>query len=521
MREIVAVQDLKLGMFVAELDRPWLGTPFAIQGFLVEDEEHLAQLRRFCRFVYIDRSRSAGEHWREPAQPQPRMRRRPTLARAGSVGPTVAIHREAMMPDFFTILRLLREGSARNTTARNAPIDTTASHAGASSVPGHVPRIETARYPYEAITDDVEPNTPTVGGGGLFARLAGLFRWDPSEERTAPSGMKSLVATEEPPQVYPVLTSVEEELITVAPVFHEASVAVEKLLHDIQVSATPDLKQVTATVSTLVQSVVRNPDALIWLTRLKRTDQYAFDHALDVSVYLVVFGRFLGLPEATLEMLGTVGLMQDVGLVNLPPDLLHKPGRFTPAEMKVFAGHVQHSVRIMRDRCNLSEEIIETVSRHHERVNGKGYPHGLQGDEIGIYGEMAGLVDSYCALLSQRPYRTALTSQRALEKIYGWRNKKFSETVIDQFIQCLGLYPIGTLVELESGEVAVVIGQNRVRRLKPKLMVLLGPDKTPLKYPSTIDLLFDPPSPTGAPHAIRQALPSDAYGIDPREYFLA
>src|SRR5262252_7384617 len=111
-------------MFVAELDRPWLGTPFAIQGFLVEDEEHLAQLRRFCRFVYIDRSRSAGEHWREPAQPQPRMRRRPTLARAGSVGPTVAIHREAMMPDFFTILRLLREGSARNTTARNAPIDT-------------------------------------------------------------------------------------------------------------------------------------------------------------------------------------------------------------------------------------------------------------------------------------------------------------------------------------------------------------------------------------------------------------
>jgi HD-GYP domain-containing protein (c-di-GMP phosphodiesterase class II) len=354
------------------------------------------------------------------------------------------------------------------------------------------------------------------------ARLAGIFKWESREDEldSLPS-TKFVDAVEGPAEVYPALASVEEELLTIAPVFQEASVTVEKLLHDVQCGATPDLRHVTTTVGDLVQSVVRNPDALIWLTRLKRTDQYAFDHALDVSVHLMVFGRFLGLPEPTLEMLGTVGLMQDVGILNLPPALLHKQGPLTSAEMKVFTTHVQHSVQIVRERCNMDQEVIEIVSRHHERVDGNGYPLGLKGEEIGLYGEMAGLVDSYCAMLSQRPYRSALSAQRALEKINLLRNKKFSDAVVDQFIQCLGLYPVGTLVELESGEVAVVIAQNHIRRLKPKVMIILGPDKKPMKYPSTFDLLFDPPSPTGEPHAIRQSLPSDAYGIDPKEYFLA
>ena len=524
VREIIAVQDLKLGMFIAELDRAWLGTPFAIQGFLATDEEQLTQLRNLCRFVYVDRGRSVGEHWAEPEREPPQARgRRASLPRQ-SVVTTTAAQRRPTTPDVFTILRQLRGGSLPRPTT-----DRAASAAGRGDLGAESPRTSRPAASHAGRATEVgatrangeDGDTLVVGAGSLFARLAGLLRWDSrDDELDGSSSAKLANGVEESAEVYPPLASVEEELITVAPVFQEASVVVEKLLHDFQRGATPDLKQVTTTVGDLAQSVVRNPDALIWLTRLKRTDQYAFDHALDVSVHLMVFGRFLGLPQATLEMLGTVGLMQDVGLVSLPPALLHKQGPLTHAEMKIFSAHVEHSVQIIRERCDMAQEVIDIVARHHERVDGNGYPLGLKGEEIGVYGEMAGLVDSYCAMLSQRPYRNALSAQRALEQINRLRNRKFSGAVIDQFIQCLGLYPVGTLVELESGDVAVVIAQNRIRRLKPKLMIILGPDKKPVN-PSTVDLLFDPLSPRGEPHAIRQALPSDAYGIDPREYFLA
>jgi hypothetical protein len=134
---------------------------------------------------------------------------------------------------------------------------------------------------------------------------------------------------------------------------------------------------------------------------------------------------------------------------------------------------------------------------------------------------MAGIVDCYSAMTRARPWGDALSPQQALEEINKLRDGWFSASVVDAFIQCVGLYPVGTLVELSSGEVAVVIGQNRIRRLKPRVLVLLAPDKSPNKHPAPIDLLFDPMSPDGSPYAIRRALPPGAHGIDPQEFYLS
>ena len=134
--------------------------------------------------------------------------------------------------------------------------------------------------------------------------------------------------------------------------------------------------------------------------------------------------------------------------------------------------------------------------------------------------EISGLVDSYCAMTRERGYGELYTSQQALEQLIGMRDRVFRDTLVDQFVQCIGIYPVGSLVELNSGEVAVVIGQNRVRRLKPRVMVLLAPDKSPNAHPPILDLLYDPPAPDGEPYAVVRALPPNAYGIDPQEFYL-
>ena len=135
-------------------------------------------------------------------------------------------------------------------------------------------------------------------------------------------------------------------------------------------------------------------------------------------------------------------------------------------------------------------------------------------------GELAGLIDTYCAMTRHRVYSPALSCQKALEALAKMRGVKFREALVDQFIQCVGLYPIGTLVELNTGEVAVVIQQNRVRRLKPRVLVLLAQDKTLERRPRSLDLILEPPTPTGEPYRIQSALPSNAYGINPDEFFL-
>jgi HD-GYP domain-containing protein (c-di-GMP phosphodiesterase class II) len=189
-------------------------------------------------------------------------------------------------------------------------------------------------------------------------------------------------------------------------------------------------------------------------------------------------------------------------------------------EYELTKSHVASSLDLLVGQRDFPIEVLTLVAAHHERVDGSGYPRQISGEKLKFPAELTGLIDTYCAMTRSRVYSAPVSNQSALESLIKLRGSKFRETLIDQFIQCVGLYPIGTLLELNTGEVAVVIQQNQVRRLKPKVLILLAEDKSIERRPRNLDLILDPLTPTGQPYRIRHALPANAYGIDWAEFFL-
>ena len=253
---------------------------------------------------------------------------------------------------------------------------------------------------------------------------------------------------------------------------------------------------------------------------MKSRDSYAYDHGIDVAVYMLAFGRHLGYPKDKLRILGVSGLMQDIGKLRVSEEILAKSGKLSVEEFEEVKVHVHHSVDILRETADIPKEVLMVVAQHHERLDGSGYPRRLKGDQIYSFAAMSGIVDSFEALVSQRPYAEAISTHQALQQLNRWKGTSFHEALTEQFIQCIGIFPVGSLVELNTGDVAVVIGQNKVRRLKPKVMLLLDPDKQAYQYPSTLDLINDPMSSYKTPYQIKRDLPTGAYGIDPQEFYL-
>lgn len=513
MKEIVAAQDLQIGMFVSELDRPWLESPFLLQGFIIEDADTLAQLRALCRFVHVDRSRSVGGSWRPtPAEKPSVALRREAPALTGLVTMPAARRRPL---DFFALLKSLRSAAGEVGNKMASGIEAAAGGAPwvhiypDSSLPASAPM---------GVAEGAEPGSvqasrPLIYPDGLDRPMAAGASRD--EWGEAPATVVGSIWQTEP------RVSVEEEIVTALPVLVRAQGLLAEVARDVQNNLNPDLDRLRSVVSEMVLSVVRNPDALLWLLRLKQTDQYSYDHSLDVAAHVMIFGRALGLGEDSVTALGMAGILQDVGKLRLPVRLLQKTGALSPREYEIFKTHVDYSLHIVSRCPQATPLMLEIIGRHHERCDGSGYPARLKGEEIGVMAEIAGICDVYCAMTRERPYGNAASAQVALDAIRAQRGTRFSNSLVDQFVQCIGLYPVGTLVELNTGEVGVVIAQNRIRRLKPRVMILLGPDKRPNTYPPSLDLLYDPATATGEPYAISRALPPGSYGVEPSEFYLA
>ncbi|MDP3038060.1 MAG: HD domain-containing phosphohydrolase [Rhodocyclaceae bacterium] len=436
MKETISTRQIEQGMFVTELDRPWLETPFLLQGFLVDDAAQIAELQKYCATVTIDRSRSIGPHY--AAVRYKVDGRHPDRASRPAAAVKTA-------PDsFYTVCRTLREKPPRR---------------GANKT------------------------VPQIFGHDNQSQL-------------------------------------EAELLYSAPLVDDVKNKLQSIRQSVDANISDKIKAVVGLVAEMAESIERNPDAMIWLTRLRSSDEYSYDHAVDVSVHLMVLSRFLGMPATTVELLGQVGLMQDIGKINLPESLLRKQETLTDEELALMHSHVASSIEILLDQPNFSHEALSIIGSHHERFDGSGYPRRIQGEKLGLHAELAGLIDCYCAMLRQRAYCSAVSSQHALEQLMAMRDTKFRAPLVDQLIQCIGLYPIGTLVELNSGEVGVVIQQNQVRRLKPRVMIVLGPDKSIERRPRTLDLIMEPATGTGAPYHIVRSLPMDAYGINPADFYL-
>ena len=306
------------------------------------------------------------------------------------------------------------------------------------------------------------------------------------------------------------------ELLHIEPRFNDLQSALRSSYENLQNEKRVELNGIREGLRDMTGSLKRNPDALMWLLRLKQVDRYSFDHAMDVSIHLLLLGGHIGWQGNKLLQLGMAGMLQDVGKVNLTPELLTKTVPLSEDEKTQIRSHVASSLEILCAQREIPQEVIVIISRHHERWDGSGYPRGLMLDQIGIEAEMAGLVDSFCAMLRNKPYRSALGHQEALEELYALRDHKFNPNLMEQFVQCVGLYPIGTLVELNGGEVGVVIQQNRVHRSRPRVLLMLDERKRKVSGYQVIDLRED------AHKAVRivRALPYDAYGIAENDYYL-
>lgn len=325
-----------------------------------------------------------------------------------------------------------------------------------------------------------------------------------------------------PPGVdtYPVVTSIDKEMGPARSSRNETLDVMTSVITDLKAGRKITLESVREGVCSLIDSIIRNPAAFMWLTRLKKKDSYAYAHSVDACGLAVAFGRHLGFSKTDLENLAIGTLLFDIGKLQLPDSLLTKPGRLTENEHKLILRHVEFGVDIAREIAGINKEIISVIAHHHERHDGSGYPRGLPGHKIPVNGRIAALVDCYDAITSERPYSPAMSAYDAIQSLYEWRDKDFQADMVEQFIQCIGLYPTGTLVEMSTGEVGIVLAQNRVRRLRPQVMLLLDKDKYAYELNPIIDLIEDPRDASGGLIEIRQPLPAGSYGIDAGDYYL-
>lgn len=240
----------------------------------------------------------------------------------------------------------------------------------------------------------------------------------------------------------------------------------------------------------MVDSVVRSPDAFTWLSRVRDKDEYTYSHAVRSAVWAILFGRHIGLPKPDLDVLAMGVLLKDIGKTKLPKYLIEKNDR-EGQERDAYEKFVEYGVDMLRKLSDIKPRVTSVVKTHCERVNGSGFPQHLRGDKIPLLGKIAGIVTFYDETINPRGEAKPLSPSKAVARLYDSREVEFQEELVVEFIRAIGLYPTGTLVELSTGEVAVVVEQNFSRRLKPKVMVVTDAYKEHLYEPILLDLAID------------------------------
>lgn len=310
----------------------------------------------------------------------------------------------------------------------------------------------------------------------------------------------------------------EEELPRAREALKNASVMVDSIFQDITSGRELSIEHVEQAVRPLVATILRSADAFFWIEGLRHHDSYSYSHSIGCSALAAAFGRHMGFAEETIISLAAGGLLMDVGKTRLPHALLQYQGSLAPGEVETLRTHVAHGLDIVTDSGINDQDVLDIMRTHHERYDGSGYPAGLSGSVIPMAGRMLSIIDSYDAMVSARPYRAAISRHQALRQIYAARDSLFQAELVEQFQVCLGVYPTGSLVELSTGELAVVMAQNQVRRLRPKVVILSTPTKQPVNDFRQLDLLHE--SRDGPAIDIVRSLAAGAYGLDAVDLFL-
>lgn len=283
-------------------------------------------------------------------------------------------------------------------------------------------------------------------------------------------------------------TSMDAEVKSAQKICARAKSAVIDMFNDARMGKAIQVEHVQALVEEISESVLRQPHALISLARLKNSDEYTYMHSVAVCALMIALARQLNLDEDMVHEAGLAGLLHDLGKMGIPNKILNKPGKLTDEEFNTIKSHPQIGASILLNNPLVSPMVLDVVLHHHEKVDGSGYPHKLNGDTISLFAKMGAVCDVYDAITSNRPYKKGWSPAESIRKMAEWSKGHFDESVFQAFVKTVGIYPTGSLVRLESGRLGVVTEQSETSLLTPKVKVFFSAKmKTPILQ-ETLDL---------------------------------
>ncbi|WP_148863013.1 HD-GYP domain-containing protein [Marinobacter fonticola] len=410
----VAVQDLVVGAFVSDLDRPWHETPFPIQGFYIRNQDEIRSLTSYCKWVMVDvaETRDTSEY-----------------------------------------------------EASKAPIFT--------------------RRSAKRVDEDI-------------------VQLPPIQVRNR--------------KAYPLSASLKKEVRHSQRVLLDVDKALKQVERQLRAGDSPDFGPLSRVAKGMAGSVIRNPDAMLWVARLRQHDDYSYRHSLNAAVWSLVCGRHMGLDSVALTNLALGTLLCHVGKLDLSVELVRNETMLGAEAYAEFRTYVARGVHRLQ-QADMPRAVINVVQYHRERHNGSGFPTRVRGDRIPLLAKIAGLVDYYETLVEPRQEQTPMTPAQAVAHLYELRNIEFQEDLVEHFIQSIGVYPTGTLVQLSNGQRGAVVSNSRGRRLWPHVMVMTDTEQKPLRAAQVVNLAeFNEGRESSEVLSVSNCLPFGAEGLDPRHF---
>lgn len=334
--------------------------------------------------------------------------------------------------------------------------------------------------------------------------------WVAPEERATQSLSKRKVS-------YINKIPAQEEHRKALGVYREARNITKSLLDEIRLGGVIDTKKAKDTVNECVSSVIRNPDALLWMSKMRDRNEYTAEHCLNVCILAIAFGRHLGMDEPALQNLGLCGLLHDVGKMHIPDSVLNKEEPLTEKEWKQMRSHVVLGRNLLMSSPGSYHGVVDVAYSHHERVDGNGYPRKLKAAAISDFSRIIAIVDAFDAMTADRCYAPSISSTDALKIIFKDKGTHFDAHYAQEFIKCVGLYPPGCIVELMNGMVAIVLEVNHRYKHLPRVIVVQN-KKGEFGREKVISLADIERNLLSRDHLIQRALRDGDHGVFIKDY---
>jgi len=401
---LVPVGQLTIGMYVAELDRPWVETSFLFQGFEIKTEEELRAIKDICNHVYVDTTK-------------------------------------------------------RRKSVQQAPIS--------------FKRVIAAEKPLE------------IASYGSPPKKLGKF---------------------------------EKEFSRAGRVYENAEIVVSNFMCTVENGGGIDSVLAKNAVSECVESVLHSPDAMLWLSQLRNRDEYTAQHSLNVCILSIVLGRHINLSVADLNKVGLCGMMHDVGKLLIPPEILHKSSPLDEEEIRTMKTHTRLGYNLLKSSDNMNASAATVALTHHEQLDGRGYPRRMQESGISQFTKIVSIANAYDGMTSDKAHQRGKTHLEATHILTNLAGTHFDPTLVVKFIESIGVYPPGSLVEMTNGSVGMVVEVHENAKLRPKIIIILDEEKNPVSE-RVIDLSIMTKDKRGEIYTIKNIIKAKDWNVDVSKYY--